>query len=95
MTDEPRKPQSTEYIVLQRRQRATSPTNTATSGNAPVDTPLPGAVWYAEIGHATAANAQAAIKQVVDGEGTFVAIPARSWKPLTRKIEAVEKDLWS
>jgi hypothetical protein len=95
MSDEPRKPQTTKYIVLQRRQRATSPANTATSSSAPADTPLPGAVWYAEVGHATAVNAQAAIKEVADGEGTFIAIPARSWRPLTRKIEAVKKDLWS
>lgn len=53
-----------------------------------------GPIWE-EVGTASGMNAQQAIKQVAEGEGTFIAVPARSWKPLTRKVETVTKDVWS
>jgi len=47
-------------------------------------------------GPVKAANAQAAVKAAAGKlEGTFIAVPARSCKHLTRKIEKVEKELWS
>jgi len=42
-----------------------------------------------------------AIKAATEGlgadkrDGTFVAIPARSFRPRTRKVETVERDAWS
>jgi hypothetical protein len=50
---------------------------------------------WMEIGTAVAVNAQAAIKSVAEGAGTFVAVPARSWKPMTRRVEQVTKDVWT
>jgi len=38
-----------------------------------------------------AVNAEAAVRKVAKGAGSFVAIPTRSWKPLTVKVETVEK----
>jgi hypothetical protein len=73
--------QATEYVVL-KRDRA----NPAVASDHD---------RWEEVGRSTAVNAQAAIKAVTTGEGTFIAVPARSWKPLTRKIQKVEKDLWS
>jgi hypothetical protein len=77
------KQQSTEYVVLRR-----VPGTTAEQGDPP-------AYQWVEAGRATGVNAQAAIKSIAQNEGTFIAVPTRSWKPLTRKIEKVERDLWS
>lgn len=40
---------------------------------------------------------QAATSDLPSAEktGTFVAVPARSFKPRTRTVQAVEKDVWS
>jgi hypothetical protein len=46
------------------------------------------------------ATPQAAIKAATNGKpaaertGTFVAVPARSWKPISRRVESVEKESW-
>lgn len=53
------------------------------------------------IGTASGATPQAAIKAATDGKpaaersGTFVAVPTRSWKPVTRRVQTVERDKWS
>lgn len=55
---------------------------------------------WRQIGRATAATSQAAIKAATDGKpaaertGTFVATPVRSWRPVPRKVAMVEKDTW-
>jgi hypothetical protein len=53
---------------------------------------------WTEIGYFDAVTAQQAIRSAVKngtaGE-TFVAVPARSWKPMTRKVEQVTKESWS
>lgn len=54
--------------------------------------------WNA-VGQADGANDLAAIKAVTadlgdDGYGTFVAVPARSFKPHTRGRKVVERDTW-
>jgi hypothetical protein len=52
------------------------------------------------IGTAEATTPQAAIKAATNGKpaaertGTFVAVPARSWKPISRRVESVEKESW-
>jgi hypothetical protein len=52
------------------------------------------------IGTADGATPQAAIKAATNGKpaaertGTFVAVPARSWKPMSRRVENVEKESW-
>jgi hypothetical protein len=52
------------------------------------------------IGTAEGATPQAAIKAATNGKpapertGTFVAVPARSFKPMTRRVENVEKESW-
>lgn len=96
MTDETKTAVHTEYVVLQRYERPKQEGN-ASSGITAVGIPDPGQAWLAEVKTVTALNAQAAIKAAAgaDGEGTFIAVPARSWKPLTRKIEKVAKDVWS
>lgn len=59
-----------------------------------------GGLW-AEVGVAAASSSRAAILAVAttapgeDLVGTFVAVPARSWRPLTRKVETVTKASWS
>lgn len=53
---------------------------------------------WTEVEEVEAATDQQAIKNATTGasrEGTFVAVPARSWRPRTPKIEKVEKDVWS
>lgn len=63
---------STEYVVLRH--------NSARLNEA--------AAHWQEDGRATATSAKEAIKQVVgDKGGTFVAIPARSFQPVTVTIE--------
>ena len=49
---------------------------------------------WLEYGRVNSRSAQSAIKAVMDhpenqrtGGGTFVAVPARSWKPVTVKVE--------
>ena len=37
---------------------------------------------------------RSAVKAGAEGE-TFVAVPVRSWKPMTRKVEQVTKEIWS
>jgi len=53
---------------------------------------------WAEAGGFDGLNAQHAIRNAVktgiDGE-TFIAVPMRSWKPMTRKVEQVTKEIWS
>ena len=81
--DKPKQP--TEYVVLRK-------TEAKQANDLPMDN-----TWQVMNQGKTysAATAQAAIKEATDGEGTFIAVPARSWKPMTRKIEKVERDLWS
>jgi hypothetical protein len=58
---------------------------------------------WAMAGTYTATNALDAMKRAVlanggkpDGEGVeWVAIPARSWKPMQRTVEQVTKETWS
>lgn len=75
----------TEYVIL---VAATDPSNGA-------DREL----WDV-IGTATAATPKAAIKAATDGKpaaertGTFVATPVRSWQPVTRRVEAAEREVW-
>lgn len=38
---------------------------------------------------------KAATADQADKAGTFVAIPTRSWRPRTRTVETVQKDIWS
>jgi hypothetical protein len=42
--------------------------------------------WH-DIGTTEASSADAAIRRVVDSAGTYVAVPARSWKPVTVRTE--------
>lgn len=42
-----------------------------------------------------AANDLAAIKQTTSEAGTYVAVPARSWRQRTRRVENVQRDLWA
>jgi hypothetical protein len=52
------------------------------------------------VARAEGATPQAAIKAATNGKpaaertGTFVAVPARSWKPMSRRVESVEKESW-
>jgi hypothetical protein len=75
---------ATSYIVLQ--HLAVDPDETSDD-------------WRV-IGTADGATAQAAIKAATNGKpaaertGTFVAVPARSWKPMSRRVESVEKESW-
>lgn len=48
-------------------------------------------ITYTVIATITAKSATAAIKAKRDGDGTYVAIPARHLKPVTVKTETVEK----
>ena len=52
---------------------------------------------WQEIGRATGATAKDAIADVVsdEDEGTYVAVPVRSWQPVTRKVQRVVKATWS
>lgn len=56
---------------------------------------------WREIGRADALTPTAAIKAVTldlaseERNGTFVAVPARNWRPITRRVQQVEKELWS
>lgn len=67
MTTDP--PGLTEYLILKRKGEA-------------------GNVWGV-VNHASAKTAEAAVRQVVeklaeaDRSGTFVAVPARNWRPVT------------
>lgn len=79
---------ATEYIILR---------GIPTDGDAPsADQPYD---WRV-IGTAEGATPQAAIKAATNGKpaaertGTFVAVPARSWKPMSRRVESVEKESW-
>lgn len=64
-----------------------------------IDDETDGRGWV-EIGRATAATPKAAIKAATDGKppaertGTFVATPVRSWRPVTRKVEPAEREVW-
>jgi hypothetical protein len=57
-------------------------------------------VWVA-IGKRAGTSAKQAIEAVVsdlpaaEQDGTFVAVPMRSWRPLHRKTETITKALWS
>ncbi len=56
--------------------------------------------WY-DVGRANATTAKQAIAKIVDDlpadeqNGTFVAVPARNWQPVTRSTETVVKATWS
>lgn len=77
MTDEkPTTKAETEYVVLRVREGVGS------------DDPQN---IYAEIGRVTARTAKAAIQEKQDSDGQYVAVPARSMKPVTVKVERVEK----
>ena len=62
----------TTYIVLQREMEG--------SGDSVKDR------WKAT-GTVSASSAEAAIRQSVSDEGTYVAVPARSWKPVAVRTE--------
>jgi hypothetical protein len=57
-------------------------------------------VGWIEVARAEGVTPQAAIKAATNGKpaaertGTFVAVPARSWKPMSRRVESVEKESW-
>lgn len=78
------KGQSTEYVILQQQFSKTEIASGAGSDK-----------HWTEVGRGHGVNAQTAIKSVAKDEGTFIAVPARSWKPLTRKVEKVERDVWT
>jgi len=46
-------------------------------------------------------NARQAVRRATEGRdseersGAFVAVPARSWQPMTRQVTTVEKDEWA
>jgi hypothetical protein len=56
---------------------------------------------WVEVARAEGATPQAAIKAATNGKpaaertGTFVAVPARSFKPITRVVETREVDQWT
>jgi hypothetical protein len=54
---------------------------------------------WTQLGSYTAVTADDAKKQAAkaneEGFKTFVAVPARSWKPSTRTVEQVTKERWS
>lgn len=89
-TSQPAAARGTSYVVLRRVHEGEG----ARAGD--------GDRWET-IGSTTAANDRAAVKAVVDAraekgeskDGTFVAVPARSFQPRTRAIKTVEKDEWS
>lgn len=56
------------------------------------DGPLPG---WVEVSVIDARDDKHAIQQATDEPGTYVAVPTRSWKPRTRAVETVVKDVWS
>jgi len=73
----------TSYVVLRR----------ATQKSGAMDDPaVPGWAWTVENSNVPAANAEAAIRFACKTDnkptGTYVAIPARSWKPVT--VSAVQ-----
>lgn len=76
----------TEYLVLQSTPAhpvlAVEKGETVTSFNEDLG-------WRA-VGKVEARSSESAIRQLLDGkeaEGSFVAVPARSWKPVTVKVE--------
>lgn len=58
-------------------------------------------LFWREQGYAPATTPKQAIAAIVDTlpgdeqDGTFVAVPARNWSPLTRRTETVVKASWS
>lgn len=48
-----------------------------------------------EVDTVVASNPKAAIKAATPGGGTFVAVPARSFKPTTRGQDTITRDVWS
>jgi hypothetical protein len=66
-------PADTTYIVLKRLRE--------------LDTDDPNPVWAILSAHIDASNAEAAIRKVANGDGTYAATPARSWKPVTVTTE--------
>jgi hypothetical protein len=66
-------PADTTYIVLKRLRE--------------LDTDDPNPVWAILSAHIDASNAEAAIRKVANGDGTYVAVPARSWKPVQVRTE--------
>lgn len=79
--------QGTEYIVL-----------SAVPGEPPVAGSGTARVWRESVVNVFARSAEAAIRKAVEAlpeaqrQGTFVAVPARSWKPV-RVQERVERTL--
>lgn len=82
----------TEYVVLARDSARVA------AGGPDVDPIRPAAKRWSEVGSVSARSADAAIRDVVgklsesDRKGTFVAIPSRSFKPVTVS-EKVERTL--
>lgn len=70
----------TSYLVLQ--QAAAEPANQASSGGGRAGG------WF-QVGPAVeSVSAEAAIRKVVtDKSGTYVAVPLRSWSPITVTVE--------
>ena len=83
-TPEPKsKPaQVTEYVVLQLVP--------------PTDSPDRGEVWR-ELGTAKGVNATQAIGKLAGDEpdGTYVAVPARSWRPVKPTVKVERRVSWS
>jgi hypothetical protein len=54
---------------------------------------------WRELGHYEAATARDAVKQATSDEEAedmlYVAVPARSWKPIRRQVQQVTKASWS
>lgn len=45
---------------------------------------------------ASALEAQKTAAKEQDGDGlSFVAVPARSWKPMQRTVETIQKESWT
>lgn len=46
---------------------------------------------WAQVGEAKASSARRAVASLIAAEGEYVAIPARSFKPITVKVETTTK----
>jgi hypothetical protein len=90
---------ATEYVILALRP-GHGEFSTGTSQSGPVHKNAAEPDAWIEVARAEGATPQAAIKAATNGKpaaertGTFVACPVRSWKPMTRRVENVEKESW-
>jgi hypothetical protein len=55
--------------------------------DAPMPDESPIAYWAIEGDAGSASSAEAAIRKIVKDGGTYVAVPARSWKPVQVRTE--------